>query len=245
MIDGADARHAEQFREDALHHGARRQHVRHAARDAQIVFEYGERSVGKTDQIRTDHGDIDIFRDFEFPHLPAEMAAGINDLAGDDAGFHGSAFVIDIAQKKIQRGDALDQAALDGFPFGAGDDARQKIVGEDAFGALFAAVHGERNALMQKGDIGGLLPAAHLFHRQAEQHFVQRAVMRARYTFRFEHFVIRAIEPVVLKARLQQRRDFNSGGSHKYPLLRRGRFSNFSTAVGESDLWLGGLVCPR
>jgi hypothetical protein len=31
---------------------------------------------------------------------------------------------------------ALRQAALDGLPFSAGDDARQQIVREDAFGAF-------------------------------------------------------------------------------------------------------------
>src|SRR5580692_11920907 len=53
--------------------------------------------------------------------------------------------------------------------------------------------------------------------------------MRARNPFRLEHFVKRAVEPVVLKTRFEQRRDFESGRSHGVPPLRRGRFSNSNT----------------
>ena len=157
----------EQFGEDAFHHLARRQHVRDAARHAQIVFENDETPVGQTDQIRTHHRDVDILGRGDAAHLAAEMLAAINHLARDDAVGQAAAFVVDVAQEQVERGDALRQAAFDGLPLGAGDDARQQVVREDAFGALVAAVDREGDALVQKRDVGGLLFAAHFFGRQA------------------------------------------------------------------------------
>ena len=58
--------------------------------------------------------------------------------------------MVDIAQKQVQGGDALREAALDGLPLGAGDDARQQIVRENPLGAFFPAVDGESDALVKK-----------------------------------------------------------------------------------------------
>ncbi len=47
-------------------------------------------------------------------------------------------------------------------PFGAGDDAREQIVGEDLLGAFVAAVDGEGDALIEEAEVGGLLAATQL-----------------------------------------------------------------------------------
>ena len=44
-----------------------------------------------------------------------------------------------------------------------GDQAGQQIVGEDALGALVAAVDGEGDALGEEGQVGRLLAALQLF----------------------------------------------------------------------------------
>ncbi len=71
----------------------------------------------------------------------------------------------------------------------AGDDARQQVMREDALGALVAAVNGEGDALVQKRHVGGLFLAAHFFGGQAQQQFVQRAIVLARLALRVEHLI--------------------------------------------------------
>src|SRR5829696_1149948 len=95
--------------------------------------------------------------------------------------------------------DALDQPALDGGPLRAGDDAGQQIVWEDPFRPLFASVDGERDALMQKGQVRGLFTMAKFFFRQTEQLIEERLVMGMRQSGAREHLVERAIERVVRK----------------------------------------------
>ena len=81
-------------------------------------------------------------------------------------------------------------------PFGAGDDARQQVVRKNPLGAFVAAVDGERDALVQKRHVGGLLLAAHFFGRKAEQQLIQRPIVRPRPALSVEHFVESAVENV-------------------------------------------------
>ncbi len=196
MIDGADVGVPEQFREDAFHHLARGEHVGHAARHAQVIFQHHETAVGQPDQVGAHHRDIDVLGHGDAAHLPAEMFAAIDHFARNHAVGQAAAFVVDVAQKQIERRDALGQPAFDGLPFGAGDDARQQVVREDALGAFVAAIDGERDALMQKRHVGGLLLAAHFFGRQAQQQLIQRPIVFARVAPGVEHFIERAVEIV-------------------------------------------------
>src|ERR1700722_1117969 len=148
MIDGTDVGVAEQFREDPFHDLARGEHVRNAARDAKVVFQDHELAVGKTDQVGTHHRDIDISGGNDATHLTAEMFAAINHFARHDAVSQTTAFVVDIAQKHVESSDALRQAPLDDVPLGAGNNAGQKVVREDAFGTLVASINSKGDALM-------------------------------------------------------------------------------------------------
>ena len=84
-------------------------------------------------------------------------------------------------QEEVEGGDALDQPALDRVPFGGRDDARQQIVGKDAFGAARVAVDGEGDALVQEGEVGGPLPFFQLRRRQFEQALIELFVLRPRH----------------------------------------------------------------
>ncbi len=215
-----------QFREDPFHHLARRQHVGNAARHAQVVFQHHKAPVGKPDQVRAHHGDIDILGRRNAAHLPPEMLAAIDHFARHDAVGQAAAFVVDVAQEQIERRDALRQSALDGLPLGAGDDARQQIVREDALGAFVAAVNGERDALVQKRHVGGLLLAPHLFSRQAEQQLIQRAIVLARLALGVEHFVEGAVQVVACERTGSDARFVESRSCHgvlKLAQLRQGR----------------------
>ena len=168
MVDGPDAVVLKHRREDALENFAVRQHVGNAAGDAEIVFEDGEVAVGHADEIGAADADVDVARDVEAAHFAAEMFTGINEFAGNDAFGEDAAFVINVAEEKIQGGEALRQAALDLCPLVSGDDAWDQIVGEDSLGAFFAAVNGEGDAFLQEGEVGGLLAAAKFFGVEAD-----------------------------------------------------------------------------
>ena len=59
----------------------------------------------------------------------------------------------------------------------AGDDARQQVVGEDALGAFIAAVDGEGDALVEKGEVGGLFAALEFFWREGGEVFEERLIV--------------------------------------------------------------------
>ena len=79
-------------------------------------------------------------------------------------------------------------------PLGAGDDARQQVVGEDALGALLVAVDGKRDALVQEREVGLLAAAAELVGRHRLQELEQGAVLRARLTGGGEHLIVSDVE---------------------------------------------------
>ena len=83
LLDGPHAAFSKQRREDLLHHLAAGQHVGDAAGHAQIIFEDHEPAVRQADQVSSDHADINVARNFDALHLPAEVFAGIDDFAGD------------------------------------------------------------------------------------------------------------------------------------------------------------------
>jgi hypothetical protein len=88
--------------------------------------------------------------------------------------------VIDVLQKKVQRGNALRESALDLVPFVARNDSRQKIIGENPFSSLLVAVDRERDPLVQEGEVGCLLPLFEFTWRQFQQRPEQGRIMRAR-----------------------------------------------------------------
>src|SRR5215469_7984870 len=150
MLDRSYPVALKQLRKDPLHHAPVGQHVRHAAWHAQIVFQYHELTPGQADQIRPDNRDIHVARDLQSAHLTAKLFAAIDDLARNNAIGENAAFVVDVAQKKIQRGNALRKTAFDVIPLGARHDARQQIIWENSLRSLFAPVNGEGDSLVQE-----------------------------------------------------------------------------------------------
>ena len=113
VVDGPDAVVAKQRGEDALENLAIGQHVGNAAGDAQIVFENGEAAIGKANQIGAADADVDVAWNIEATHFAAEMLAAVDQFARDDVVGEDAAFVIDVAQEKIERGEALGETLFD------------------------------------------------------------------------------------------------------------------------------------
>src|SRR6202035_2359628 len=143
MFDRAYGTASKKKRKELLHHHAVGEHVGHAARDAKIIFEHREIAVRQAHNVRTHHRDIYVARNLQTAHLPAELPATVNHFARDDAVGEDVALVVHIAQKQIERGDALGQAALDEGPLVVGNDARQQVVRENSLGAFIITVDGE------------------------------------------------------------------------------------------------------
>ena len=55
--------------------------------------------------------------------------------------------MIDVVQEKVERGDALGQAALDQVPFARRDDARDQVERENPLRSLVVVVDREGDAL--------------------------------------------------------------------------------------------------
>ena len=113
-------------------------------------------------------------------HLPAVVLAAVDQVEGHDLVGQNLPLVVDVVEEEVERRDTLDQPALHRLPFRGGDDARQQVVGEDAFGAPRVAVDGEGDALVEEGEIGGLLAGVQLRGRQLQEPFVEELVLRTR-----------------------------------------------------------------
>ena len=178
VLDGPHAVAREKLRKGALHHAAVGEHVADARGHAQIVFEHHELAGVQAQQIGADDGDVDVARHLQAAHLAPVVLATVDQLARNDAVGEDFGVGVDVAQKKIERGDALRQSALDAVPLLGGDQPRQQVVREDALGAFVAAVDGEGDALGEKGEIGRLLAPLQLVGGQAGEGLGQRAVVR-------------------------------------------------------------------
>ena len=81
VVDRADPRRLEHLRERALHHLAVLEHVRHAGRAAQVVFEHVDLPVAVADQIGA--GDVapDAPRRVQADALLPEAAGRVDEVA--------------------------------------------------------------------------------------------------------------------------------------------------------------------
>ena len=131
------------------------------------------------------------------------MLATVDELARDDAVGEDFGVGVDVAEKQIERGDALREPALDAVPLLGGDQAGQQIVREDALGAFFAAVDGECDALGEEGEVDRLLAAAQLVGGQGGKGFGERAVLRPHLSAGRAHLIVGLVERVVSEERFQ------------------------------------------
>ena len=87
---------AKQLRKDPLHHPPVRQHVAHAARHPQIVFEHHKLAVLHPDQVRPANRDVHVSRHLQPNHLPPEVLAAIHHITRHHAFFEDPPLVIDV-----------------------------------------------------------------------------------------------------------------------------------------------------
>src|ERR1700722_16462094 len=94
--------------------------------------------------------DVDIPWHIEAHELRSKVGGAENDFGGNNAVADDLLVMIDIVQKKVQRGDPLAETAFHMFPFGAGGDTRDQIELKDPFGPFLIVVDCKSYSLRQK-----------------------------------------------------------------------------------------------
>src|SRR4029077_15979049 len=146
----------------------------------------------------------------------AEMFAAIDEFARYDAFGENAAFVINVAEKKIECGEALGQAFFDLGPFTGGDDARDEIVREDTFGAFLAAVDRESDAFLQEGKIGGLLTFAQFLGSETQKGALEGLIVPTGQILGLEHFIVSHVKPVVYERWRDEEARLCGGGHRRF-----------------------------
>jgi hypothetical protein len=109
--------------------------------------------------------------------------------------------VIDVTEKEVERGDALDETSLDGRPFGRRHQPWQEIERKDALHTFGLTVDGKGDSLRGKGDVSGALAFPPLLYRQTAETLVDAVVLRTTAAGPIEHLVVRLPERVASEHR--------------------------------------------
>jgi hypothetical protein len=190
VLDRRDLVLGEQFGEEAHHHLAVFEHVRHTGRHAQVVFEDVELALAGADDIDAGDVRVDVARQIDAHHFRTELGVIQHLLGRNLARLENFLIVIDVVQEHVERLDALTQPGTQGFPFGGRNDARNDVERNQPLLARFLAIHGEGDADPVKGQIGlGPLALDALGWRRLEPVFVS-LVMRTDATVGVIHLVI-------------------------------------------------------
>ena len=107
VVDRADRRELEELRKRLLHELPILQHVRHAGRAAQIVFEHVVLAVAVANQVGARDVAPDAARRIEADALLAEAGGGGDDVLGNDAVANNLLIVVDVVDEQVERGDPL------------------------------------------------------------------------------------------------------------------------------------------
>ncbi len=190
VLDGADALRGEELREKPHHHLAVFEHVGHAGRNPQIVLEDVELARAGADEVDAGDVGVDAAGNVDALHLGAILGVRQHPLRRHDAGLEDRLIVIDVVQKRIQCLHALLQAAIEHFPFVAGDDPRHEIERDQPFAAGFLAVDRERDADAMEGPLRLFPLLGDAGGRRAVEPPGERLVRRADAPVRGAHFIV-------------------------------------------------------
>src|SRR6476646_5013905 len=156
--------------------------------------------------------------DVDAAHLATKVFATVDELPRDDAFREDSALVIDVGEKKIDRGQPLGETFFKHTPLCGGDEAWQQIVRKNALGTLRVAVDRERDPLGEKRLFGFRLMIAKFRHGSRQKILVERLTLRAGLSSAIEHLVVRGVEEVIGEHPAGRFRGGRSDRSHGRPL---------------------------
>ena len=196
VVDGADAVGREQPGEQARHRHAVLQHVGDAARRADVVLQHLPAAVAVAHEVAA--GDVAV-------HAPGrpdpvrgagEGRARDDQLPRHDARVDDLARVVDVVDERVQRADALGQAALDRAPLVRRDDPRDEVERERAVAHRAVGVRSpriERDALLHEDGVAHAAGVRERLGPELGERGGERQRVIARTARRGEHLVVAAL----------------------------------------------------
>ena len=127
VIDAAHAVGGEQLGHQARHRGAVLEHVGDAGRDAHVVLDHLPAPVAVAHEIAAGDVRVDAAGRADAVHGARELRAADDQPPRHDPLAHDLARVVDVIDERVQRADALCEAALDRAPFLAVEHARHEV----------------------------------------------------------------------------------------------------------------------
>ena len=147
-----------QIGQDTFGGQAVREHVAHARRTPQVVFQHVELPVFVTDHVGARNVDVHSAVGHKISHTGGVVLGGEDELFGNYPVLQDFLFVIDVLQKQIKRVVTLGESALNGFPLRGLNDAWKQVERKDAFYALgTVGVHIEGDTLVEGRFLGVLV----------------------------------------------------------------------------------------
>ena len=156
------------------------EHIGDARRRAHIVLEHEEIALAGADQVDAGDMRIDIARRLDAEHLGAKGRVRQHELRRHEARLDDLLVVIDVVEEDVDRLHPLNAAALDKLPFGAGEDTRDQVEGDQPLGRAAIGIDGESDAeaakqLLRSRDVFGRLSRC---ARGCEQHDAEEPAHR-------------------------------------------------------------------
>ncbi len=161
-LDGLDVGLGEDAGEDLLHHHAVLEHVGDTGRRAQIILEHPELAVDILDQVDTRDVDVYPAGRTQSAQLLEVADRPLDELPWHDALFEDALLSVDVLEELVERPQTLHEPELYLLPLGGGHDTGDQVEREDALGSALVRVDGERDAALEEGRVGELLPGTEL-----------------------------------------------------------------------------------
>jgi len=222
MVDGQYLAGVKDFREDSRHHQPVFQNIGDAAGRAHVIFQNVVLArFGVANQIDPANVRENPSRNLHIHHLAKKMRAGVNQRPRKLAVLQDALLAVDVLQEKIQRHDALRQAAVDSLPFRIRNNAGNQVEGKEPLGASAVAVDRKGDALDQEGKVGQLAPFLELLAGHGGEFLEYIDIRRPRLAARTEHLVVEI--PRIIAGEQPGKGSANGCGLHRVELLYQPR----------------------
>ena len=162
VVDPGDAVPLEELGERALHRRSVLEHVARPGGGAEVVLEHEVVALVVADHVHAGHVRVDAAGRVDADHLAHEVARPEEQRARDLPVADDSLLAVDVVEEEVERAHALDQAALEPVPLGAGNHARDQVEREDPLDPLLLAVDREADPLVHERQLDRAPPLLEL-----------------------------------------------------------------------------------
>jgi len=169
------------------------EHVRDPARRADVVLEHLPAAVAVADEIAAGDVAVDAARRADAVRGAGEARAGDDQLPRDEPVVDDLAPVVDVVDERVERPDALGEAALDRRPLAGRDDPRHEVERERAVADRSVGVRAggiERDALLREDRVASAAGLRERLWPERLQRIDERPGVGARRPVRLEHLVV-------------------------------------------------------